>query len=78
MAKKNNFFIQAMILMAAGIITRIIGILYRIPMTNWLGDTGIYYYNQAYQVYMLFLILTSYSMPLPKFHKRNILTPTEF
>lgn len=64
MAKKNNFFIQAMILMAAGIITRIIGILYRIPMTNWLGDTGIYYYNQAYQVYMLFLILTSYSMPL--------------
>ena len=50
MAKKNNFFIQAMILMAAGVITRIIGILYRIPMTNWLGDTGIYYYNQAYQV----------------------------
>ena len=36
--KNNSFLMQGMILAAAGIITRIIGIAYRIPVTNILGD----------------------------------------
>ena len=36
--KNNSFLMQGMILAVAGIITRIIGIAYRIPVTNILGD----------------------------------------
>ena len=36
--KKNNFLVQGSILAMAGILTRIIGIIYRIPLTNILGN----------------------------------------
>lgn len=38
--KVNNFFIQGSILAMAGIICRLIGFAYRIPMNNCLG-TGV-------------------------------------
>ncbi len=64
--KKNNsnFLVQGSILAAASIIVRIIGLIYKIPMTNILGDEGIGYYNTAYEMYNLGLILSSYSLPL--------------
>ena len=38
---QNNFLVQGTILAAAGIIVRLIGLLYKIPMTRILGDEGI-------------------------------------
>lgn len=68
MANRNknttNFLIHGSILAFASILCRIIGILYRIPLTNILGDTGIGYYSAAFQVYSILLLLSSYSMPL--------------
>lgn len=61
---KNNFLVQGSILAAAGIIVRLIGLLYKIPMTRILGDEGIGYYNTAYEIYNIGLILSSYSLPL--------------
>lgn len=61
---ENNFLIQGTILAAAGIIVRLIGLLYKIPMTRFLGDEGIGYYNTAYEIYNIGLILSSYSLPL--------------
>ena len=49
---------------AAGIIVRLIGILYRVPMTNIIGDEGMGYYSTAFNVYNIMLILSSYSLPL--------------
>lgn len=43
---------------------RLIGLLYKIPMTRILGDEGIGYYNTAYEIYNIGLILSSYSLPL--------------
>lgn len=60
----NNFLVQGTILAAAGIIVRLIGLLYKIPMTRILGDEGIGYYNTAYEIYNIGLILSSYSLPL--------------
>ncbi len=51
MAKKsnrNNYLKQAGILAAAGIICRIIGILYRSPLTSIIGDEGNGYYIVAF------------------------------
>ena len=66
--KKNsagsNFLVQGSILAAAGLIVRLIGLLYKIPMTRILGDEGIGYYNTAYEIYNIGLILSSYSLPL--------------
>lgn len=64
--KKNNssFLVQGAILAAAGIITRLIGIAYRIPVNNILGDEGQGFYGCAYSIYNIALLLTSYSLPL--------------
>ena len=39
--KKNSFYIQGTILAAASILTRIMGIAFRIPLTRIIGDEGI-------------------------------------
>lgn len=60
----GNFLVQGSILAAAGIIVRLIGLIYKVPMTRALGDDGIAYYNTAYEIYSIGLILSSYSLPL--------------
>lgn len=61
--RKHKFLMQGSILAIAGIIVRIIGLLYRIPMISIIGTKGSGYYTSAYSVYSLFLILSSYSFP---------------
>ena len=60
---KNNFIMQAGILAAAGIIVRLIGILYRSPIVLIIGDEGNGYYNTAYNIYTIILLVSSYSIP---------------
>ncbi|MBQ0028321.1 MAG: polysaccharide biosynthesis protein [Lachnospiraceae bacterium] len=61
--KKSNFIFQAGILAMAGIIVRIIGILYRSPLVMIIGDEGNGYYNSAYVIYTIILLISSYSIP---------------
>lgn len=61
---KSNFLVQGSILAMAGILVRVIGIIYRVPVNNILGEEGVTYYGTAYDVYSLFLLLSSMSMPL--------------
>ncbi len=60
----SNFIVQGSILAAAGIIVRLIGMFYRIPLANYIGDEGNGYYSAAYNIYSILLILSSYSMPV--------------
>lgn len=62
--KNSSFLMQGAILAVAGIITRLIGIAYRIPVTNILGEEGQGYYGSAFSIYNIALLLTSYSLPL--------------
>ncbi|MBO6149354.1 MAG: polysaccharide biosynthesis protein [Lachnospiraceae bacterium] len=62
--KSHNFIIQGGILAIAGVITRIIGLFYRVPVTNIIGDEGNGYYAAAYQIYNIMLLISSYSLPL--------------
>lgn len=62
--KESNFVVQGGILAAASILVRIIGIAYRIPMINIIGDEGMGYYGTAFNVYNIALLLSSYSLPL--------------
>ena len=62
-SKKDGFILQAGILAAAGIIVRFIGILYRSPLVAVIGDEGNGYYNTAYTIYTIILLISSYSIP---------------
>ncbi len=61
---RSNYIMQGSILAAASIISRIIGMLYRLPVTNIIGDQGNSYYSAAYEVYNIILLISSYSLPL--------------
>ena len=62
--KETNVLAQASILMVAGIITRIIGVLYRSPLTSVIGDEGNGYYGIAVNIYTMILLVSSYSIPM--------------
>lgn len=69
MSKKTKnsdagFIMQGSILAIASIISRIVGLLYRIPLTAIIGKTGNDYYGTAFEVYSIVLIISSYSIPL--------------
>ena len=61
---EKNFMAQGAILGIASIVVRIIGLIYRIPLNNILGEKGVAYYGVAFEVYSILLLLSSYSLPL--------------
>ena len=52
---RTNYIMQGSILAAASILSRIIGMLYRLPVTNIITDHGNDYYSAAYEIYNLIL-----------------------
>lgn len=61
---KKSFIFHGSILAMAGILVRIIGMLYRIPMVNIIGSEGNGIYSVAFNVYNIMLILSSYGLPM--------------
>lgn len=62
--KDKNFLVQGSILAIAGVATKVIGLIYRIPLNNIAGNEGMGYYSAAFSIYTVALMLTSYSLPL--------------
>lgn len=62
--KKNSFYVQGSILAAASILTRLMGIVFRIPLNRIIGDEGTGAYANAYEIYNLALLLSTYSVPI--------------
>ena len=60
----KNVLVQGTILAAASIIAKIIGLIYRIPLYNILGDVGNSYYSTANEIYSIILMISSFSLPL--------------
>ena len=60
----TSFLVQGSILAVASIISRIIGLIYRIPLTAIIGNKGNDYYGCAFEIYNILLIISSYSLPL--------------
>ena len=55
---------QGSILAIASIISRVVGLIYRIPLQATIGDIGNDYYGTAYEIYNIILLISSYSIPL--------------
>ena len=62
--KQADFLKQGGILALASLIVRFIGLIYRIPMSNILGEEGNGIYAVAFEIYDVILIISSYSLPL--------------
>ncbi|HHY81189.1 MAG TPA: polysaccharide biosynthesis protein [Clostridiales bacterium] len=60
---RKSFIKGAAILAAAGLISKFIGALFRIPMMNLIGSTGMSYYQMAYPIYSFLLIVSTAGIP---------------
>ncbi len=63
-SKSSSFLVQGGILAIASILVRLIGILYRVPLTEIIGDKGNTFYSTAYSIYSILLLVSSYSLPV--------------
>ncbi len=63
-SKSQDFLFQSGVLASAAILGRIIGLIYRIPLTSIIGDLGNNYYGCAFDIYNIFLLVSSYSLPM--------------
>ena len=61
--KKNTFVFQAGILAAAGMLVKVIGLIYRSPLLSIIGLEGNGYYSTAINIYTIILLISSYSIP---------------
>lgn len=52
MKRKQSFFAGSIVLLASAVITKIIGALFKIPLTNILGGTGMGYFGCAYGLFL--------------------------
>ena len=64
MEKKKSSFVQgAVILGVAGLIVKVIGAAFRIPLANTIGLIGTSYYDTAYPYYSWLLVISSSGLP---------------
>ena len=64
MDPKKSFLQGAVILSVAGVVSKILGALYRIPLARLIGDEGMGLYQMAYPIYTTILALATAGVPV--------------
>lgn len=54
----------AAIIGAAGIVVKLLGAIFKIPITNWMGSVGMSYYQIAYVIYSVLIVLSTAGFPV--------------
>ena len=62
--RNNLFFSGVVVLTIANLLVKVIGLLYKIPLHNLLGDEGMGYFNSAYVIYTFFYVLSTSGLPV--------------
>ena len=62
--KKQNFLQGAAILALATAVVKVIGAFYKIPLANIIGDAGFSYFNAAYKIYSVLLLISTAGLPI--------------
>jgi len=63
-SKKQNFLHGAALLAMATAIVKIIGAFYKIPLKMIIGDQGFGYFNTAYNIYAVLLMISTAGLPI--------------
>ena len=61
---KKSLVTSAAVLAAAGLIVKIMGAFFRIPLTNWIGADGMANYAPAYAIYSVLLVISTAGLPV--------------
>ncbi|MGL4484362.1 MAG: oligosaccharide flippase family protein, partial [Anaerovoracaceae bacterium] len=61
---KKTFVMGAAVLGAAGLLVKLLGAVFRIPLANMIGPLGMAYYQPAYYIYTFFLIISTSGIPV--------------
>lgn len=64
MAKKQNFLQGALVLAIGVALVKVIGAVFKIPLGNLLTGTGFGYFNIAYSVYNVLLVISTAGLPV--------------
>ena len=46
------------------LIVKLLGLIYKVPLTRFLGEEGMGYFNSAYEIYTFFYILATAGLPV--------------
>ena len=61
--KKSKLLHNTLILLTAMVVTKIVGAIFRIPLANILGGTGMGYYSSAYGLFSPVYAVTAAGIP---------------
>ncbi len=62
--KSQTVMYGAFILMISNILVKLIGALFKIPLTNLIGSEGMAYFNAAYSIYVSFYMISTAGIPV--------------
>ena len=62
-AKEPRLIVGVIILMISNIIVKVIGVLFKIPLHDLLGDRGMSYFNIAYNLFTTLYLVPSTTSP---------------
>ncbi len=60
----QTFISGVLVLTAANLISKVIGLVFKIPLTNMLGNEGMGYFNTAYQIYTWLYMVSTAGLPV--------------
>lgn len=62
--RKQNFVLGALLLMISGIVCKLIGAFFKVPLTNMIGDAGMGYFSSAYSIYTVLFTISTAGIPV--------------
>ena len=62
--ESKTFLYGVVVLTVANILTKVIGLVFKIPLTNMLDNEGMGYFNTAYQIYTWLYMLSTAGVPV--------------
>lgn len=63
MQKRKDFLFGAFVLSASNLLIKVIGAVFRVPLTEIVGDTAMGYFSSAYNIYNLLLSIATAGLP---------------
>ena len=62
--KDRSLILGVMALSAAGVLVKVAGLLFRVPLTKMIGSSGMGYFNSAYTIWSFFYLISTAGLPV--------------
>ena len=62
-SQKQSFIKGAIIISIGGFVSKLLGAIYRVPLTNFLGGVGMGIYQMVYPLYCILLTVSASGIP---------------